>query len=102
MSKNNFPRVVGLGALNVDRIFRVESLLSDGESAVQEEGVFPGGSAANTIYGLARLGVGTGFCGAVGDDSAGKLLIRDLKRVGADTSRIKILHGRNDEKHVLH
>ena len=27
-------RVIGLGALNVDRIFRVERLLSDGENAV--------------------------------------------------------------------
>ncbi len=28
---------------------------------------FPGGSAANTIYGLARLGVTTGFASALGD-----------------------------------
>lgn len=89
----SIPRVVGLGALNVDRIFQVERLLADGESAIQDHGTFPGGSAANTIYGLARLGIETGFCGAVGNDAAGKLLLKDFKKAGTDTSRIKILKG---------
>jgi ribokinase len=85
--------VVGLGALNVDRIFRVERLLADGESAVQDGGAFAGGSAANTIYGLARLGIETGFCGAVGGDAGGRLLLHDFKKVATDTSRISIVKG---------
>ncbi|RJO62176.1 MAG: carbohydrate kinase family protein [Dehalococcoidia bacterium] len=93
MVKNTFPRVVGLGALNVDRIFRVERLLADGESAIEDGGSFAGGSAANTIYGLSRLGVTTGVCGAVGDDSNGRLLLADFKKVGADTSHIITLPG---------
>ena len=87
------PRVIGLGALNVDRIFRVERLLDDGESAVQETGIFPGGSAANTIFGLSRLAINTGFCGVVGNDSEGKLLVKDFKKAGTDTSRIKTMKG---------
>ncbi|GAH69180.1 unnamed protein product, partial [marine sediment metagenome] len=43
--------VVGLGALNIDRVYRVERILSDGEAVVDKAGLFPGGSAANTIYG---------------------------------------------------
>ena len=60
--------VVGLGALNVDHMYRVERILDDGETVVNEAKSFPGGSAANTIYGLAKLGVNTGYTGVVGDD----------------------------------
>ena len=87
------PRVIGLGSLNVDRIFRVERLLADSESAVDDDGSFAGGSAANTIFGLARMGIATGFCGAVGDDTEGHLLVHDFKKAGTDTSRIITLSG---------
>lgn len=93
MVKNITPRVVGLGALNVDRIFRVERLLADGESAVQDSGSFAGGSAANTICGLARLGIATGFCGAVGDDTNGSLLLQDFKKARIEVGHIRVLQG---------
>ena len=51
------PEVVGLGALNIDYLYRVERILDNGEAVVNEAKSFPGGSAANTIYGLAKLGV---------------------------------------------
>lgn len=38
-----------------------------------------GGSAANTIHGLARLGVPTGFIGKVGKDELGDLFHDDMK-----------------------
>ena len=82
--------VVGLGALNIDRIYRVELILDDGEALVTEAESFPGGSAANTIYGLARLGLATGFIGMVGDDADGETLIRDFGTVGVDTSRVRV------------
>lgn len=41
-----------------------------------------GGSAANTIHGLARLGVETAFMGTVGKDSFGDFFIRDMKSCG--------------------
>ncbi len=85
--------VIGLGALNIDRVYRVEHILLDGEAAVDEVDSFPGGSAANTIYGLAKLGISAGFVGMVGDDEAGQLLINDFNRVGVDTSRIKVASG---------
>jgi len=82
--------VISLGALNVDHIYRVERILEDGEAVVKESASFPGGSAANTVYGLARLGVSTGFIGAVGDDAEGKLLRQDFHKVGVDTGQIKV------------
>ena len=51
-----------------------------------------GGSAANTIYGLAKLGVNTGFIGVVGNDAESKLLLKDFQKIGVDTSQIKIKH----------
>ncbi len=53
--------VIGLGALNIDHIYRVERILDDGEAVVNEARSFPGGSAANTIYGLTKLGAREGF-----------------------------------------
>lgn len=85
--------VVGLGALNMDRFYRVERVLSDDETVVQERASAPGGSAANTIHALAKLGVSCGFLGAVGDDEAGRALLGDFAQVGVDTSRVKVKPG---------
>jgi ribokinase len=82
--------VVGLGALNMDYLYKVERILGDGETVIKESTLSPGGSAANTIYGLAGLGVRTGFVGIVGDDADGKALINDFQKIGVDTSQIKI------------
>lgn len=89
----NIIEIVGLGALNIDHIYKVERILEDGEAVVLDAGSFPGGSAANTIYGLAKLGVSTGFCGAIGDDEAGKILIQDFQKIGVNTSRISVKRG---------
>lgn len=86
--------LIGLGALNMDYLYRVERILGDGEAVADEPQAYPGGSAANTIYGLARLGVQTGFISAVGDDPDGAALVTDFKKVGVDTSRIKVKSAR--------
>ena len=41
-----------------------------------------GGSAANTIAGLAELGGKGSFCGTVGDDEFGRFYVEDLRRLG--------------------
>jgi sugar/nucleoside kinase (ribokinase family) len=38
-----------------------------------------GGSAANTIHGLAHLGMETGFVGKIGKDNLGKFFVKDLR-----------------------
>ena len=42
----------------------------------------PGGSAANTIHGLAKCGVETGFIGFTGNDKVGKFFDDAMKSVG--------------------
>ena len=43
-----------------------------------------GGSAANTISGLARLGVGTGYIGKIGHDPYGEFFAAEMRRHGTD------------------
>jgi len=85
--------VIGIGAMNMDNIYRVERILADGETNVEDFRLSPGGSAANTIYALARLGISTGFIGAVGDDKEGEMLVRDLGSVGVDVGQVKVMRG---------
>jgi ribokinase len=86
--------VIGFGALNCDRIYRVDDLALPGrEIGVVSATKQPGGSAANTIVGLARLGVRTGFLGTVGDDREGSQLLDDLQREGVDVHGVTISEG---------
>ena len=45
----------------------------------------PGGSAANTIHGLAMMGAGTGFIGSIGKDDTGGIFEAEMKRAGVKT-----------------
>jgi sugar/nucleoside kinase (ribokinase family) len=48
-----------------------------------------GGSAANTIHGLAMLGIETGFIGSVGKDETGDFFERDMKEAGVRTMLLR-------------
>jgi ribokinase len=79
--------VVGFGALNVDKLFRVNRLAkAEEESFVEDYAEACGGSAANTAVGLARLGCKVGFIGKVGCDQEGDLLLKDFRSEGVDTA----------------
>jgi ribokinase len=82
--------VVGFGAMNIDQLYKVDEIVANGEQSVNNFESVPGGSAANTIYGLAKLGVKTGFVGAVGIDADGEELIKDFKDVAVDTSQVRV------------
>jgi ribokinase len=82
--------IIGFGALNMDYLYQVKQIVLDGEVPIDHVTATPGGSAANTIYGLAKLGVRTGFVGAVGDDAQGKTCLKDLQSIGADTTHIRV------------
>jgi len=82
--------IVGFGAMNIDHLYKVGEIIADGEQSVNDVESLPGGSAANTVYGLAKVGVQAGFVGAIGIDGDGERLIRDFKNVAVDTSQIRI------------
>ena len=86
--------VIGIGALNYDRLYMVKNIAGGGEEERAHSVVeAPGGSAANTIAGLSRLGARTGFIGVVGTDREGDFILDDLKKEGVDTAGIKRAKG---------
>ena len=89
--------VVGFGALNVDKLFKVNKIV-----AAEEEGFIHtcvetcGGSAANTTVGLARFGCKVGFIGKIGGDKEGDVLIKSFCKEGVDVNGIvRTEHGRS-------
>ena len=88
---------VGFGALNLDRLYRVNKIAGEDEEAyISDLYESCGGSAANTIIGMARLGLATGFLGKVASDQEGDVLLENLKKEGVDTRGvIKSHHGRS-------
>ena len=105
--------IVGFGALNLDLIFEVEDFksisskrgrLEPGKEAFGSDEDFQhlfeqlnrfgtlksksgGGSAANTIVALARMGFQTKFIGKVGEDEEGDFLLENLRPVQPDWIR---------------
>ncbi len=87
--------VVGFGALNVDRVYLVSEIpKAEEESYVIDVRTYSGGSSANTVSALAKLGLKTGFVGKVGNDEGGKFLVEDLKCYGVDVRGVVVSEGR--------
>jgi len=83
--------VVGFGALNLDKLFKVNMIAKE-----EEEGSVigfkeaAGGSAANTVVGLARLELKTGFVGKVAADREGNFLLDDFRNEKVDINGISV------------
>jgi len=60
------------------------ALIKSGTSIFKRNRV-SGGSAANTIHGLAMLGINTGFIGSIGKDDTGDFFENDMKNAGVKT-----------------
>ena len=83
--------VIGFGALNMDKLYRVNKIATaEEESFVTDFEEACGGSAANTAVGLARLSCKVGFIGKVADDREGRMLLKDFRTEYVDTSGIII------------
>jgi ribokinase len=81
--------VIGFGALNMDNLFKVNRIACvEEESFIESYAEACGGSAANTVVGLARLGCKVGFIGKVGFDKEGDLLLEDFCKEGVDTKGV--------------
>ncbi len=81
--------VVGFGALNVDKLYRVNRIAAaEEESFIQEQVEACGGSAANSIVALARLGCRVGFIGKTGYDRESELQLKEFRKEGVDVEGI--------------
>jgi ribokinase len=82
---------VGFGALNLDKLYKVNMIAKEEEEGfVTDFKESAGGSAANTIVGLARLKLKTGFIGKVAEDHEGNFLLDDFRKEGVDTNGITV------------
>jgi len=71
--------VIGFGALNLDKLFNVNTIAhEDEETFINDFEQNPGGSASNTIIGLSRLGVSVSYIGKIADDEEGEFLKNNL------------------------
>ena len=83
--------VVGFGALNVDKLFKVNMIAAkEEESFITGFAETSGGSAANTVVGLARLGCKVGFVGKVAEDREGKILLEEFRKESVDTKGVAV------------
>ena len=81
--------IIGFGALNVDKLYSVDKIVShDEESFIKSETDTPGGSAANTIVGLSRLGCSTSIIGKIAEDEDGDLIEYNLAINGVFTNNM--------------
>jgi ribokinase len=85
------PSVVVVGSINMDYVVRVPRLPGPGET-VSGDDVFrnPGGKGANQAVAAARLGQDVAMIGRVGDDDAGRELVRALRAERIDTSHVRV------------
>jgi ribokinase len=83
--------VVCFGALNMDKLYQVNRIArEDEESFIIDIQEHPGGSAANTAVGLARLALKVGFIGKIAEDREGRLLREDFEDEEVDTNGIVV------------
>lgn len=81
--------VVGLGALNIDKLYKVNRIAdSDEAGIVRDYNESCGGSAPNSIVNLAKFGLETGMVGKIADDREGNMHISEFEEWDVDTSGI--------------
>lgn len=74
------PRILVVGSAIVDHVATCPRHPNDGETIIGTGfGVYPGGKGLNQAVAVARLGGRATFCGAVGNDSPGALLLQTLR-----------------------
>lgn len=81
--------ILVVGNINFDILFPLDRLPGPHEKLLCPEAVTGfGGSAANTAYWLARLGVPVTLAGAVGDDPLGRAHLEHLESAGVGTQGV--------------
>nr|MDO8086422.1 carbohydrate kinase family protein [Candidatus Sigynarchaeum springense] len=84
------PQLIGLGEIVLDWVDEIPRFPQPDEKIdAMSQNFFMGGVTANFLAGAARLGVDTGFIGAVGDDEYGTFLLEGLKKAGIDASLVR-------------
>lgn len=75
----------GLPKGSMTLVDNVKSGIVKTETRNLRQAMASGGSAANTIHGLAMMGVESGFIGSIGKDEIGDFFEKDMKKAGVNT-----------------
>lgn len=85
-------RIVVVGSVNQDYIVRVSRWPEPGETVLAHSLLRqPGGKGANQAVAAARLQADVSLIGAVGDDTDGMQVLRQLRLEGVDTTNVEIM-----------
>ncbi len=91
-----------LGGAAIDLILRVPRLPANDDKLLTEYvGRQPGGLVANAACAAARLGLATGWAGAVGEDDFGREILTDFRRFGVDAGCAEVLAGKTSDFTVI-
>src|SRR5690242_7447866 len=94
--------VVGFGLNATDTIIRLPHFPApDSKVEVRSSEVKPGGQVASAMVACRRWGLSTRYVGKVGDDTAGKLQIEEMKREGVDARWIIARGCASQTSHIL-
>ncbi len=81
--------VVLFGDINVDVLMSIPQFPDPGGDAMAEQVTLrPGGSVANTVIVLAKLGMSTKIIGRTGDDHWADIAMQPITNVGVDVSEV--------------
>jgi sugar/nucleoside kinase (ribokinase family) len=85
INEDNILEKFGLPKGSMTLVDREVSAMVKSETVHFSRSLASGGSAANTIHGLAMLGVNTGFIGSIGKDETGDFFEKDMRSAGVKT-----------------
>ncbi|MDQ4090858.1 MAG: PfkB family carbohydrate kinase [Actinomycetota bacterium] len=91
MGSSALPRdAFAVTAHNLDRIYLVDRVAPDHEVKIDVAWEEPGGSGANTVAALGRLGCTVAVAGIVADDGEGRILRDSLSSAGVDCTDVLV------------
>ncbi len=88
--KNKEIDVITISANNYDHFLKVDKISPEHESVVISEFSCAGGSGANTVCGLSKLGKKTVIVGCVKDDNEGRKIIESFNKFSVDSKLLII------------
>ncbi|MGN1142025.1 MAG: ribokinase [Oliverpabstia sp.] len=87
-------KIVVIGSLNLDTVIEAPNMPKAGETVAGTSVCqVPGGKGANQAYAAGKLLGSVKMIGAVGNDTPGEILVKNLESVGVDTADIEVVEG---------
>jgi sugar/nucleoside kinase (ribokinase family) len=87
--KNPKLDVLGLGTCNTDFLMNVSRFsVADDEVDIEKLRVSIGGSAANFVFGVSRLGLNAGIMARIGNDYYGNYILSEFRREKINSERL--------------